>query len=97
MNIRLFFLKQDGWFEAELSEKLLHATGEDRIRWAYAMMEQNHYRNYRIRESIHPLSSREFGTGEEKMQKGFLKAGLSAPEMKKVCPPSQQTDVYYNL
>ena len=54
MNIRLFFLKQDGWFEAELTEKLLHATDEDLIRWAYAMMERYHYRNYRITEKPHP-------------------------------------------
>ena len=51
MNIRLFFLKQDGWFEAELTEELLHATGEDLIRLAYAMMERYHYRNYLITEN----------------------------------------------
>jgi hypothetical protein len=50
MNMRLFFLQKDGWFEAELTEKLLHASGEDLIRWAYAMMERHHYRNYLITE-----------------------------------------------
>jgi len=54
MNMRLFFLKQDGWFEAELTEKLLHATAEDVIRWAYAMMEMHHYRNYLITERTQP-------------------------------------------
>jgi hypothetical protein len=57
MNMRLFFLKQDGWFEAELTEKLLHATGEDLIRWAYTMMKLHHYRNYWIREEPHPCLS----------------------------------------
>jgi hypothetical protein len=51
MNKRLFFLKPDGWFEAELTEKLLHATAEDLTRWAYAMMERYHYRNYLITEN----------------------------------------------
>jgi hypothetical protein len=51
MNIRLFFLKQDGWFEAELTEELLHATGEDLTRWAYTVMERYHYRNYLITEN----------------------------------------------
>ena len=64
MNIRLFFLKQDGWFEAELTEKLLHATAEDLIRWAYAMMERYNYRNYLITEKPNPLPAREAGTGE---------------------------------
>jgi hypothetical protein len=49
--MRLFFLTQDGWFESELTEKLLHATGEDLIRWAYAMMERYNYRNYLITEN----------------------------------------------
>jgi hypothetical protein len=57
MNIRLFFLKKEGWFEAELTEKLLHANVEDLIRWAYAMMERNHYRNYLITEMPLPCPS----------------------------------------
>jgi hypothetical protein len=54
MNMRLFFLKQDGWFEAELTEKLLHASGEDLIRWAYTVMERYNYRNYLITERAQP-------------------------------------------
>jgi hypothetical protein len=76
MNMRLFFLKHDGWFEAELTEKLLHATAEDLIRWAYAVMERNHYRNYRITEGPHPLTSLGAGTGEGERQKSPLKAGF---------------------
>jgi hypothetical protein len=51
MNKRLFFLKQDGWFEAELTGKLLHASGEELVLWAYAMMERKNYRNYLITEN----------------------------------------------
>jgi hypothetical protein len=54
MNKQLFFLKRDGWFEAELTENMLHATLEDLINWAYTVMERNHYRNYRIKEEPLP-------------------------------------------
>jgi hypothetical protein len=50
MNRRLFFLKHDGWFEEALSGKLLHATQEELVLWAYAMMERKNYRNYLITE-----------------------------------------------
>ena len=45
---RLFFLKHDGWFEEELSGRLLHANQEELVLWAYAMMERKNYRNYLI-------------------------------------------------
>jgi len=51
MNKRLFFLKHEGWFEAELSGKLLSASGEELILWAYDMMDRYNYRNYWIMES----------------------------------------------
>jgi len=77
MNCRLFFLKQDGWFEAELSGRLLAASGEDLIRWAYTMMERNHYRNYRITESSPrlcepPLSNLERGQVVTEMNDGVV-------------------------
>lgn len=50
MNKRLFFLNKDGWFEEELTGKLLHASREELVLWAYAMMERKNYRNYRITE-----------------------------------------------
>lgn len=58
MKRQLFFLTHDGWFEAELTGNLLHASGEDLIRWAYATMERYRYRNYRIMEA--PLSPSPF-------------------------------------
>ena len=51
MNKRLFFLKQDGWFEAEVTEKLLNSSNEELFRWAYAMMDRHNYRNYLITEN----------------------------------------------
>jgi len=51
MNKRLFFLKHDGWFEEEVSRKLLHASHEELVLWAYAMMERKNYRNYLITEN----------------------------------------------
>jgi len=51
MSRRLFFLQQEGWFEAEIAGKLLQATDTELIRWAYAMMERHHYRNYLITEN----------------------------------------------
>jgi len=47
---RLFFLSKEGCFEEEISGKLLHATQEELVLWAYAMMERKNYRNYLITE-----------------------------------------------
>jgi hypothetical protein len=51
MNKRLFFLSKEGWFEEEVSGKLLNATQDELILWAYAMMERKNYRNYLITEN----------------------------------------------
>ena len=51
MNKRLFFLKQDGWFEAEVTAKLLNSSDGELFRWAYAMMDKYGYRNYWITEN----------------------------------------------
>ncbi|OGL47206.1 MAG: hypothetical protein A2161_14490 [Candidatus Schekmanbacteria bacterium RBG_13_48_7] len=51
MTKRLFFLKQDGWFQAEVTGNLLHASNEELVLWAYAMMERKNYRNYLITEN----------------------------------------------
>ena len=66
MNRRLFFLKQDGWFETELTDGMLHAAYEDLIHWAYVLMERHHYRNYRIVEAPHAASAlpEEKGSGK---------------------------------
>jgi len=48
---RLFFLTREGWLEEEISGKLLHATQEELVLWAYAMMERKNYRNYLITEN----------------------------------------------
>ena len=44
-------MKRDGWFEEEISERLLHASQEELVLWAYAMMERKNYRNYLITEN----------------------------------------------
>jgi len=44
-------LKRDGWFEEEISERLLHASHEELVLWAYSMMERKNYRNYLITEN----------------------------------------------
>jgi hypothetical protein len=54
MNKRLFFLAKEGWFEEEVSGKLLHASSEELVLWAYAMMERKNYRNYLITENPEP-------------------------------------------
>jgi len=54
MNKRLFFLSRDGWFEEEISDKLLHATHDELVLWAYATMERKNYRNYLITENPRP-------------------------------------------
>ena len=51
MTKRLFFLNHDGWFEEAISEKLLHASQDEIVLWAYAMMERKNYRNYLITEN----------------------------------------------
>jgi hypothetical protein len=51
MNRRLFFLRQDGWFEAEITGKLLQATDAELLRWAYTVTERNGYRNYLVTEN----------------------------------------------
>jgi len=51
MKKRLFFLTHEGWIEEELSSKLLHATREELVLWAYAMMERKNYRNYLVTEN----------------------------------------------
>jgi len=51
MNRRLFFLKQEGWFEVEITGKLLQAKDDELARWAYEMMDQYGYRNYWISEN----------------------------------------------
>ena len=51
MEKRLFFLRQDGWVEAQLSRNLLVASHEELARWAYAMTERHGYRNYMITEN----------------------------------------------
>jgi hypothetical protein len=51
MNKRLFFLKQDGWFEVEITVKLLNSSNEELFQWTYAMMDMHGYRNYLITEN----------------------------------------------
>ena len=51
MNKRLFFLKNDGWVEEDISDKLTHATHEELVLWAYSMMERKNYRNYLVSEN----------------------------------------------
>ena len=62
MNKRLFFLRQDGWFEFQMTGNLSSLSLDDLIGWAYGMMERHQYRNYWITESSHrpcgpPLSN----------------------------------------
>jgi hypothetical protein len=51
MNKRLFFLRQDGWFEVEVSAKLLKSSNEELFKWTYAMMDKHGYRNYLVTEN----------------------------------------------
>jgi hypothetical protein len=55
MRKRLFFLKKEGWFEAEVSAKLLNAPNEELFLWTYAMMDKHGYRNYLITENPGPV------------------------------------------
>jgi len=49
--MRLFFLEKDGWFEVEMTEKLLSSPKEELLRWIYATMDRHYYRNYLITEN----------------------------------------------
>jgi hypothetical protein len=51
MEKRLFFLKKEGWFEAEITENLKNASPEELAQWVYAMVDQYKYRNYLITEN----------------------------------------------
>ncbi|MBN1158454.1 MAG: hypothetical protein JXA61_03670 [Bacteroidales bacterium] len=51
MKKRLFFLKNDGWFEMELSGRLLNASHEELSGLACTIMLQHRYRNYMITEN----------------------------------------------
>lgn len=51
MGKRLFFLKKEGWFEVEVSKKLLNSSNEELFKWTYAMMDKHGYRNYLITEN----------------------------------------------
>jgi hypothetical protein len=51
MNRRLFFLNKDGWFEAEITAKLLNSSNEELLQWTYAMMDKQGFRNYLITEN----------------------------------------------
>jgi hypothetical protein len=66
MTKRLFFLRQDGWFEVEITAKLLNSTNEELFRWAYAMMDKQGYRNYWITEN--PGPSLQAGTAQVNFQ-----------------------------
>lgn len=47
----MFFLKNGGWFEEELSVRLQQTSNEELVLWAYAMMERKNYRNYLITDN----------------------------------------------
>ena len=66
MTKRLFFLRQDGWFEADVAEKLSNSSNEDLFLWAYAMMDKYGYRNYWITENPEP--SLQAGTAQATFQ-----------------------------
>lgn len=53
MEKHLFFLRKDGWVEAELTRKLMLAPHEELVRWACVTMEKYGYRNYMITENPH--------------------------------------------
>jgi len=60
MNKRLFFLKQEGWFEVEVSAKLLKSSNEELLQWTYAMMDKHGYRNYLITENPEPVVGKRY-------------------------------------
>lgn len=51
MQRRLFFLRHDGWFEVEISGKLLHTTDTELLQWVYKVTEISGYRNYMVSEN----------------------------------------------
>ncbi len=51
MTRQLFFLSNGEWFEEPLDGKMLHASHEELVLWAYAMMERKNYRNYMVTEN----------------------------------------------
>ena len=55
MGKRLFFLKPEGWCEAEITEKLKNASPDELARWVYAMVDKHNYRNYLITENPGPV------------------------------------------
>jgi hypothetical protein len=60
MDKRLFFLRQDGWFEVEVSAKLLNSSNEELFQWAYAMLDKHGYRNYLITENPAPAIGKRY-------------------------------------
>jgi len=60
--MRLFFLEKDGWFEVEMTEKLLSSPKEELLRWIYATMDRHYYRNYLITENPEPPKVTPFNT-----------------------------------
>jgi hypothetical protein len=51
MQKRLFFLRRDGWFEVDVTARLLNSSNEELLQWTYAMMDKHGYRNYLITEN----------------------------------------------
>jgi hypothetical protein len=70
MQKRLFFLRQDGWFEMEISAKLLNSPNEELFKWTYAMMDKHGYRNYLITEN--PGED----TGCRSLDTGYVKGNI---------------------
>jgi hypothetical protein len=60
MNMRCFFLKQDGWFEAEVTENLKDASPDELARWVYAMADRHKFRNYLITENPGPVFGKQY-------------------------------------
>ncbi len=63
MNKQLYFLKQDGWFEYEMTGNQLTLSLDELISWAYDIMKRERYRNYIIKEGPHPLPPLQNGEG----------------------------------
>jgi hypothetical protein len=55
MEKRLFFLKKEGWFEAEITENLKNASPDELAQWVYAMADRYKFRNYLITENPGPV------------------------------------------
>jgi hypothetical protein len=74
MQKRLFFLKQDGWFEVEVAAKLLDSSNEELLQWTYAMMDKHGYRNYLITENPAPTIGKRYlvtDTGYSTLDAGY--------------------------